>query len=249
MDTISPESPTREAERALAVGSVDPGSDILTLAGSSGRDRAIVRWIGRFGAVTLAQVRERFSLGRTVAYRRIAACIEGGLLDRVYLLHGEPALLRATARGLRYAGLALPVARLSPELAGHWLACGWAAVRLPADSGAELIGEREIRASERVEGRPLASATVGENPDGSPRLHRPDMALVGGGESIAVEIELTPKAPLRLDGIVRAWARARCIDAVRYYAAPGTTRRGIERAIVRTHAGERIEVRPLKEIL
>lgn len=251
MEAIAPSQPARLAERALRLAVVDPRDQRLGLGlgVASRRDREIVRWVGRLGAATVDQVRERFDLGRTVAYRRVAACIEGGLLDRVYLLHGEPALLRATPRGLRYADLALPVARLGPELAGHWLACGWAAVRLSAGEEAELLSEREIRAAERLERRTLASASVGQRPDGSPQLHRPDLVLLGAGEVVAIEVELTPKAPVRLEGIVRAWGRARCVDLVRYYAAPGTTMRGLERAIERAHARERVELRPLEEIL
>ncbi len=213
------------------------------------RDLEIVRWIGRLGAATLPQLRERFGIGRTVAYRRAAACIEAGLLERVRLLHGQPAFLRATVRGLRYAGLPLPVAQLSPELGNHWLACGWVAVRLPRPSDSVLVSERELRLQERVEGRPLASATLQEHADGSLRLHRPDLVLVGEEGVIAIEVELTPKAPQRLDAIVKAWRGTRCVDRVRYYAASGTTMRGLERAVERRRAEGRVELLPLEKIL
>ena len=38
---------------------------------------------------------------RAQAYRRVAACIERGLLERLDLLTDEPSLLRATREGLR----------------------------------------------------------------------------------------------------------------------------------------------------
>lgn len=35
------------------------------------RDRELVGWIGRFGAVEAEQVMGRFGMGRTAAYRRL----------------------------------------------------------------------------------------------------------------------------------------------------------------------------------
>lgn len=248
-----PPSATRSSrltpERLLAAGcdSREPGA--LPLWGPAARDREIVRWIGRLGAVSIDQVRERFGLRRTVAYRRIAACVEGGLLDRCQLLQGEPSLLRASARGLRYGGLSLPVARVNPELSRHWLACGWVAVRAGGEAGEEIVSEREIRQLERTERRPLASATVGERPDGSLRLHRPDLALVGAARVVAIEVELTGKAPQRLEAIVRGWCRARCVDLIRYYAPAGAVTAGLRRAIERAHGEDRVEILSLEELL
>lgn len=249
MDPVVSPAPARRAERALRVIGEEPPQQTIPSAERNARDQELVRWVGRLGAATLEQLRERFGLGRTVAYRRTAACIEGGLIERVHLLHGRPAFLRATVRGLRYTGLPLPVAQLSPELANHWLACGWAALRLARASGSVIVTERELRLQERVEGRPLASATLDEHADGSLRLHRPDLVLVGEEGVIAIEVELTPKAPQRLDAIVKAWRGARCVDRVRYYAAAGTTMRGLERAVERRRAEGRVELLPLEAIL
>ncbi|MGH2986885.1 MAG: hypothetical protein ACRDLO_09385, partial [Solirubrobacterales bacterium] len=169
-------------------------------AASPARDWEIVRWVGRIGAVTIDQLRNRFGLGRTVAYRRVAACVEGGLLERVALLRGQPALLRATRRGLRLTGLALSVAHVPPELVGHWIACGSVGLALEREFGADALrSEREMRRDERWQDRAIASAKLGENPDGSNRLHLPDLATITNGATIAVEVELTAKAPKRLE--------------------------------------------------
>lgn len=207
------------------------------------RDWEIVRWVGRLGAVTIDQLRARFGLGRTAAYRRVAACVEGQLLERVALLRGQPALIRATRRGLRLTRLPLSVAQAPPELVGHWVACGWVAITLEQEFGAEAVrSEREIRLEERWSEGPIASAKLGENPDGSDRLHRPDLAVVTGGRIVAIEVELTPKAPRRLEGIVKAWRRARWVDSVRYYVPHGSTQRGVERAVDHMRARDRVEV-------
>lgn len=228
---------------------VDVSPQTLSGAQSPVRDWEIVRWTGRLGAVTLDQLRIRFALGRTVAYRRIAACVEGKLLERVNPLRGQPALVRATRRGLRLTGLPLGVAQAPPELVGHWVASGWVALALEREFGDPVRSEREIRVAERWQERLVASAKLGENPDGSDRLHRPDLAVVGDGMTIAVEVELTAKAPKRLEAIARAWRRARWIESVRYYVPEGGTRAGVERAVQRTHSAGRIEVRSISGLL
>lgn len=118
---------------------VDVDPRVLIGATSSLRDWEIVRWVGRMGAVTLDQLRFRFCLGRTVAYRRVAACVEGDLLERVDLLRGQPALIRATRRGLRLTGLGFGVAQAPSELVGHWIACGWVALALESEFGADAL--------------------------------------------------------------------------------------------------------------
>jgi hypothetical protein len=200
------------------------------------------------GAVTIEHVQSRFALGRTAAYRRVAACIEVGLLDRVAPLRSQPSLIRATRRGLRYAGVRFGVAGVPPELVAHHIACASVALLLEREFGAKaLVSERELRVIERDEGRPIASAKLGEHPDGSPKLHRPDLAVIASRGIIGVEVELTAKAPRRLEGILRAWRRARWVDRVRYYVATGATRRSLDRAITRVHGEVRIEALDIGE--
>jgi hypothetical protein len=76
-------------------------------------------------------------------------------------------------------------------------------------------------------------------------MHRPDLVLwsssPGLGNPIAVEVELTIKAPRRLEEICRAWARAREVSGV-LYLAPPPVERALQRAIERANAAERIVV-------
>lgn len=208
-----------------------------------GRDWELVRFVGAHGAVAIEHVMAALGVGRTAAYRRVAFCVEAGLLQRLDLLRGMPSVLRATPTGLRYAGLGLPVAAISPGSVDHWLRCASTAFLLGSEFGADVIlSERELRRLEEGERRPLVSAKVGELPSGAPRLHRPDLAVIAGERPIAVEVELTPKAPRRLEALIRAWRRADWIAEVRYYCEPGLTRRAVERAVERTHAQERVRV-------
>jgi len=182
-------------------------------------------------------------VGRTAAYRRVAACIERGLLGRLDLVRDEPSLLRATRIGLRYAGLGLGVAVVSPGSVDHWLRCASTALLLGEEFGPErILSERELRLFERIEGQAIASAKVGELPDGAARLHRPDLAVLTDERPIAIEVELTPKAPQRLEQLIRAWRRASWVAEVRYLCAAGPTRRAVERAVEKTRAQERIQI-------
>ena len=213
------------------------------------RDRELVGWVGRLGAVEVRQVGERFGVGRSVAYGLVARLIEAGLLERLALLRGEPALIRATEAGLRFAGLGLSVAPIRLGELRHWIACADIALWAERAYGREaLISERELRFAEQLEGRPIASAVLGELPDGRPMLHRPDLVVTAYGRAIAVEVELTPKAPARLKAIVKAWRRARHVEHVVYFCAPGPTHRALERAVTAVHATERIEVRDLARV-
>ena len=108
-----------------------------------------------------------------------------------------------------------------------------------------MTTERELRFAELDTSKPIASAIVGELPDGRPMLHRPDLVVRDDGRTIAIEVELTPKAPRRLLTIVRAWRRARHVDQALYLCPPGPTQRAVERAVAATHSQERVIVREL----
>ena len=63
----------------------------------------------------------------------------------------------------------------------------------------------------------------------------------GDRMAIAVEVELTIKAPERLTEICRAWARCQTVGGV-LYIAPPEVQRALERAIERAQANEQIVV-------
>lgn len=200
------------------------------------RDQELVHYVGRLGIVALEHIMAATGVGRTAAYRRVGACIEAGLLERLAILREEPSLLRATRAGLRYAGLGLPVAKVSPGEVEHMLRCASVAQRTEAHFGADrVLSERELAFAERLEERPIASATVVENA-GRVRKHRPDLAVLADSGAIAVEVELTPKAPRRLAAILSGWATADHVAEVHYLCTPGAALRGVERALSKVSA-------------
>jgi hypothetical protein len=213
------------------------------------RDAEIAAWVGRLGAAGAAHVMERFAMGRSRAYERLSFLVGEGLLEQRALLHQQPGLYVATAEGLRWCGISrLGAYRLSAGGFAHAREVAAAAVALQRGFPAwEVLSEREIRAQEAEAARPLASAKVGELAGGRPLLHRPDLAVVSPDRRvIAVEVELTAKAPARLAAICRGWARARHIDVV-YYLAALAAASAVQRAIAGTRAHDRITVIPLAE--
>jgi hypothetical protein len=214
-------------------------------AEEGGRDRQLLRFVARHGFVCVDQVRRELGVGRTAAYRRVAACIEAGLLERIDLLREEPSLLRATRQGLKYVGLGgLRVAEISPGSVEHWLRCTTHAQRAGEVFGHDLIRtERELAFAELLADRPLASAVMGRLRNRKPRLHRPDMVLLTDEGPLAIEVELTPKAPRRLEAIIGAWARTDRVWEVHYYCEPGQTHRAVKRAVAKVRAGDKIDVR------
>jgi hypothetical protein len=213
-----------------------------------GRDRRLLRFVARHGCVFIEQVGRELGVGRTAAYRRVATCIEAGLLERVDLLREEPSLLRATRQGLRYVGLGgLGVAEVTPGAVTHWLRCTTVGQLLEAHYGPERVRtERELRFAERLTERALGSAVMGRT-RGRARLHRPDFVILpdqpapssedpGVHKVIAIEVELTPKTPRRLAAIVCAWQQAKWIEQVHYLCEPGQTLRAVKRAVKRAEA-------------
>lgn len=63
----------------------------------------------------------------------------------------------------------------------------------------------------------------------------------------AIEVELSIKAPRRLQTICRGYARARHVSHV-YYPAPAPARRAVTRAVAEVRAENRIAVLALDDI-
>jgi hypothetical protein len=216
----------------------------------TGRDAEIVGWVGRIGAAGAEDVMARFGMGRSWAYARLGRLVGDGLLEQKSLLYRRPGLYVASAEGLRWCGLErLGVYRVGPGGFQHAQQVAAMAVALHAGlPGWEVLSEREIRVAESDTDELVASAKVGELPGGRRALHRPDLATISpGGRVVAVEVELSVKAPRRLAVICRGYARARHIERVYYLAAPAPAR-AVTRAVAEERAENRITILPLGDI-
>jgi hypothetical protein len=207
------------------------------------RDHEMVATLARHGLLTMPLLMRAMRTGRTVTYRRFARLFAAGLVERTSV-PGIGGLLRATREGQRYVGLgALPLALVRPGGAVHGLCCAELALRLEGEDMKEdalLLTERELSFAERVEGRPIAGARIDAH--GREGMHRPDLAIVSSREVIAVEVELSIKAPRRLASIMRAWRRAENVDRVEYRCGSAGVRRAVERAVAATYAEQKVRI-------
>jgi len=196
------------------------------------------------GAVTAEALAVREQVSIASARGRLLAATREGLLLRRRPLSAQPALFSATRAGMRSADVCgLQPARVGAANAHHTILCAGVAAALERSYPShEVMGERELRREEHQRGAPVASAVLGSAPDGTRLLHRPDLVIwprVGCRLPVAVEVELTIKAPRRLLAICRAWARCGCVDGV-LYIAPTEVQRALARAIEGAQAGDRI---------
>ena len=88
-----------------------------------------------------------------MAYRHVARGVRLGILERYAPLRGVPALIAANREGQRWSGRGLELARLSPSLVAHWIACSRAALALETEfRGRRVISEAELRYEEAFSG-------------------------------------------------------------------------------------------------
>ncbi|HEX3911193.1 MAG TPA: hypothetical protein VHW67_10895 [Solirubrobacteraceae bacterium] len=209
----------------------------------------LLRWAAGIGAVTAEALAYRDASSLASARARLSAAERDGLLRRHRLLLDRPALYTVARSGMRAAGVdGIEPCRVSAGSAEHMIACALVAAELHRRYPDQIvIGERELRMRERRAGAPLASAAISWSAE-RVLMHRPDLAVLPSTEegrgAIAVEVELTIKAPSRLRAICRAWARARHVGGV-LYLAPAPVERALLRAIHAAQAEERIVVLPL----
>jgi hypothetical protein len=213
----------------------------------------LLRWTAGIGAATSESLARRRRTSVASARATLAAAVHAEQLTRHRPLADRPALYTITRPGLRAADLAgIEPRRVSPASAQHMIACAHVAAALERRYPEHLvIGEQELRKRERERGAPLASVVLRRVGEHGPLMHRPDLALLPrSGPArwpIAVEVELTVKAPRRLAEICRAWSRSRHVDGV-LYVAPPAVERALHRAIGAAQAGECVVVVPLDSL-
>lgn len=165
------------------------------------RDLAIQAWIDQVGGATIGQLRRRFSLGRSQAYRRIEALRQHELLERHRILADQPPV---------YAPLDKTV---SPASFTHMVAVTDLVIDLELD-GREVAAEIEIRRCRFGTGR------LGERlPDAQVEAMRlckrvPDVVEIRGEQLIAYEIELSSKGRTRREEILSIYAMSDYAEVV-----------------------------------
>jgi len=218
----------------------------------NGPDRTeLLRWMIRLGAVTADALAERDGRSEASARGRLQAAVRAGLAARVRPLHGAPSLFTATRAGMTLVGLTgEEPSRVCAASARHQIACARAAVALERRFPDHVVcGERELQREERQLGGRLASTRMSWRSRWGDS-HRPDLVLWPASASaapVAVEVELTPKAPARLAEICRAWARCPHVAGVLYLAS-GSALAPVARAIRAAGAEDRIALLGLEAL-
>ncbi|HWX46224.1 MAG TPA: hypothetical protein VNY52_13005 [Solirubrobacteraceae bacterium] len=207
-------------------------------------------WAAGLGAVTAEALAVHLRVTVASARGRLLGAVREGLLAGCRPLSGRPTLYTVTRAGLCAAGArGLDPCRVSAAGARHLIECAHVAAALERCYPDHRVqGERELRCGEREQCRALASAELGVGIHGEVLRHRPDLVLwprdPEGGLPVAVEVELTVKAPERLAEICRAWARTRQVAGV-LYLVPPEVERALLRAIERAQAQDRVVAVPI----
>jgi hypothetical protein len=214
--------------------------------------RELLAWAAGLGAVTAEALAVSWPTSLASARGRLAAAERAGTMRAWRQVRDEPTLYTVTRTGLRAAQVAgLRPASVSPGGARHAVACCAAAASLTrAFAGHAVIGEPAVRRAERERGAPFAALDARLRAGGDRPAHRPDLLLISpahGELPIAVEVELTVKAPERLAAICRAWARSRQVSGVLYLAS-GEVLGPLSRAVDAVRGGERVVVLALEAI-
>jgi len=213
----------------------------------------LLRWTAGIGAVTSESLALRRRASVASARALLAAAVRAKQMARHRPLAERPALYTITRAGLRAAELeGMEPRRVSPASAQHMIACAHVAAALERRYPEHLvIGEQELRKREREGGAPVASVVLRRVGEHGPLMHRPDLVLLPRSgpplRPIAVEVELTVKAPRRLAEICRAWSRSRHVEGVLYLALPAVER-ALDRAIGAAQARECVVVAPLDSL-
>lgn len=178
------------------------------------RDQQLLRWTNGFGYVSVQQMSERMGVGFSTGARRVRALCDGGLLERRQFPASTATVLMPTADGCALAGDHLaPIKGIRVATSRHDLLLVDCALALEKRFGFPFEPERRLRAR--------AFNGDGHMPDGL--LHKPE------GRPIAVELELSQKAPSRVAAIMDAHATNLDIEEVWYIVIDDTMKEFIRR--------------------
>lgn len=209
----------------------------------SKRDLEVLEFVARYGVLPRDAVAVWAATAKTATHVRERRLRLAGLIEVQHPLEGVCPFLSATRSGLRLCLRdELPVARLLPYTLRHHDVCARLGARLER-AGAQLLSERELRATERAWGKRVYSIQLRDE-----RFHRPDLIRLGERPT-AIEVELSRKGQGRLEEIVRVWRRE--VVAERFervlYCCTSEVLPYVERAVERMKAVEQVKVELLPE--
>lgn len=197
--------------------------------GPGPRSFAALRWLEPLDAVGLEALACAMGFGRRAAYSHVGRLEQDASVVRVYDRDGS--LVAVTPAGRRKARPDRTECRAQlrgvlRSRAAHARAVSWVAARATL-RGERWVGEREMRGAGSWQ-----LAVIGA----PRRTHRADLGVLVGGVRVAVEVELTAKAPARLRAILSAYEDriyAGQLARVAYVYDDELVARAVRRAAVR----------------
>ena len=193
--------------------------------GPGPRSLEALAWLARVDVAGLEPLRRAMGFGWRVTCSHVERLDNTGLVERIYDRGGS--VVAITRRGTRLLDATPGEVRASSTQAFgliHSRAVSWVAAYLTL-RGRDWIGERALRREERWR--------VPVIWPGSRGTHRPDLVSVVDGRPVAIEVELTLKAPRRLRAILLGYEAATAdgrLAGVTYVARDDAVMAGVQRA-------------------
>jgi DNA-binding MarR family transcriptional regulator len=212
-------------------------------------DRTLLEFLAEHRIVRANHIRRLLGVSLPAAQRRLRRLGAAGYLERGRLYSDQPSHYLITRRGLRAVDSLLPPPRLDQMGYRHdvGLAWLWLAARTGAfGSLAAMHSERQMRSHDgrsAAGGERFGVRVVGEGINGGERLHYPDLLLeTAAGHRVAVELELSAKAPARLERIIGRYVSDRRFDAVLYLVDDNRRAQQIRAAAAKLGAAKFVHV-------
>lgn len=256
---MSPEEPGRS-------DGLDPERD--RARGLSEAERELLGFAAGRSLVLVSHLRELLGLREAAVVERAGGLVDSGLLAPGPQLRYQAGCYRITRAGLDAIGSGLSEPGI--DLRGYWreIAAGWLWIRARAGAlgpAERMYTEREMRAADENQREvgledeagwseailaKVSDASFGLRLDldgigESGMAHYPDLMLVFPAGRAAVELELEPTPPARLERIIAAHQRKATVAAVMFLAESPDLAPPIQAAAARLGISDRVHVQPL----
>ena len=218
------------------------------------RDLGLLEFVSVQRFVLAKQVETWLGAGEVVAYRRLRGLVRSGLLVYERLFHQRPGSYRITSAGLAVIESALPRPLIDLRCYRHDIGAVWlwlAVWQRQFGPCARVLSERQMRSHDQQPDPFLgydsfAIPLGGYGPGGRPRVHFPDVLLIGpDNRRVALELELTLKSRSRLGRILGGYAADPRIGRVVYL----TDSRKVAAALSETTLSQCLDARVLVHYL
>lgn len=221
--------------RVLRTRAVRPGPGSYRLLG----------WLGRLGLAGVEPMAVGLGLSERAVYSHLERLRREGLVARAIGVDGGGGVAVLTRTGARacveagHSGVVSPRST-APSSARHGRAVSWVAASAEVRDW-QWLGPAELRADQRWRLR---------RDDGA--RHLPDLGLIFDGHRVAVEVELQPKAPRRVQVILRGYRAliaGGALTAVTYVTDRRDVIALIQREARAAGLGEVLQIGPLATIV